>query len=106
VDRARRSASLPPGWAAVRKRVTVATPEGDAGKAVTYYTHTIDMNVVLIPPGASGDTIRLFSLIVIYCRCRMALSQDLRESWLRTCRIMSPGACLRAERTGRRDSSP
>jgi len=42
---------LPPGWTAETKRVTVATPEGDIEKEITYYTNTIGMAFVLIPAG-------------------------------------------------------
>ena len=40
-----------PGWTAQRKRVKVATPQGDRFKEITYYTNTIGMKFVKIPAG-------------------------------------------------------
>ena len=42
---------LPRGWAAQKRRVKVATPEGDHEKEITYYKNSIGMEFALIPPG-------------------------------------------------------
>ena len=42
---------LPPGWTPEERLVKVATPEGDIQKDITYYTNTISMELVRIPPG-------------------------------------------------------
>jgi len=41
----------PSGWTFKKKTVTVATPEGDIEKQITYYTNTIGMVFVGIPAG-------------------------------------------------------
>ena len=42
-----------PGWTAQRKRVKVATPQGDRFKEITYYTNPLGMKFVLIPLASS-----------------------------------------------------
>lgn len=51
--------TMPRGWTSETRRVRVATPQGDEWKEIPYYTNTIGMALVLIPPGEflMGDTI-------------------------------------------------
>jgi len=44
-------AHLRPEWTAEKKRVVVATPEGDPEKEITYFTNALGMRFVLIPAG-------------------------------------------------------
>ena len=45
------SVRLPKGWTSERRRVKVATPEGEQQKEITYYRNTIGMEFVQVPPG-------------------------------------------------------
>ena len=42
---------LPPGWRSEARRVKVATPQGEERRDITYYTNTIGVQFVKIPPG-------------------------------------------------------
>ena len=50
-ERADVDVSPPQEWTSEERRVTVATPDGEQEKEITYYKNTIGMEFVLIPSG-------------------------------------------------------